>query len=825
MKLANLFHYKAALTLFVVWLFAPQLVSATEYHYLSHAVKADRVDIETSHWPVTIRPLTDNSVEVHYAPEDNSQLPSFALADVITANPSVKIETIFKVTESENALSIELGYLSVKVTKSPFHMAYYANGKLLTQEESGLFYSDTLRGFRFALSDEEKLLGGGQRVLGMNRRGHRMPLYNRAHYGYGKQSNQMYYSLPGVISTHGYSILFDNSAKGTLDIGSHEENILQFSAVAGRTAYIVVAGETMQEITQNMTDVTGKQPLPPRWALGNFASRFGYRTEAQTRSVVEGFRKANIPLDAIVLDLYWFGPDIKGHMGNLEWDRNAFPTPERMIEDLAKEGVKTVMITEPFVLTTSQKWQEAVDNNALALNAAGKPKTYQFYFGETGLIDVFSDSGKQWFNQAYQRLAEQGVHGWWGDLGEPEVHPEDTFHKFNGQLVGADEIHNVYGHIWAKNVYEASRKLQPESRPFIMMRSGFLGTQRYGIIPWTGDVARSWEGLSSQVELALQMGAFGLAYTHSDLGGFAGGEAFDQALYLRWLQYGVFQPVFRPHAQENIAPEPIFHDSETIRIARDYINLRYQLLPYNYSLAYENSLTGKPLMRSMSAAFPDNTLTWFDETQQYMWGDAFLVRPIVDEQAKTIEVTLPKGQWYQRGKSIPIAGNQTLRVTPDLDTLPVYIKGGEFIPMSPVIQSTDEYKGDQLVLHYYLAQGQHSRIYRQYEDGGNDVQSIATGQYQVLTYKAEETTKGIDLLLSQSGEFQGAPSQRQYTLVLHGIAQPPKGVKANGELIQEQCDELEYDIKMAYCHNAGEQQFRMKVSLESEMKIEVNFKQ
>ena len=194
-------------------------------------------------------------------------------------------------------------------------------------------------------------------------------------------------------------------------------------------------------------------------------------------------------------------------------------------------------------------------------------------------------------------------------------------HNLNGITATGDEVHNAYGHKWAEQVYQHQQHLAPNKRPFIMMRSGFVGSQRYGMIPWTGDVSRSWDGLKPQVELSLQMGLFGLGYTHSDLGGFAGGEVFDPQMYIRWLQYGIFQPVFRPHAQDNIAPEPVFHKGKTKDILRTYVELRYAMLPYNYSLAFENSLTGMPLMRPMF--FEDEAdLSLIDEKDQYFWGDA-----------------------------------------------------------------------------------------------------------------------------------------------------------------------------------------------------------
>ena len=282
-------------------------------------------------------------------------------------------------------------------------------------------------------------------------------------------------------------------------------------------------------------------------------------------------------------------------------------------------------------------------------NDQGTPYTFDFYFGNTGLVDVFSEAGQDWFWQYYEKLAAQGVAGWWGDLGEPEVHPDDIQHAWSeaglgNQTVSGTEVHNGYGHQWAKTVYNNLTELQSDTRPFVLMRSGFLGSQRYGMVPWTGDVSRSWGGLKPQVELALQMSVFGLAYTHSDLGGFAGGDTFDAELYTRWLQFGTFSPVFRPHAQDNIAPEPVFHDDPVKSIAREFIQLRYDMLPYNYSLAFENALFGTPLMRPLAMVFNENK--WFESAKSYMWGDALLVSPVTQPNQQTWAVELPPGIWF-----------------------------------------------------------------------------------------------------------------------------------------------------------------------------------
>ncbi len=745
----------------------------------------DHLTLVTDQGEVTITQINAGTLAVDYVPTNVKQLPGFAL------DPSrSSADTPPALSESREGLWFGTDSLRVHIQQTPLSLAFYRGKELLVQEEAGLFVQDALRGFRFNLDDDEKLLGGGQRVLGMDRRGQRMPLYNKAHYGYETESNQMYFSLPAVVSDKKYALVFDNSASGHLDIGATEADVLQFEAVGGRTAYIVSAGSTYPELLNYYTHATGRQPLPPRWALGNFASRFGYRTQQEVKDTIAQFKASDFPVDALVLDLYWFGKDIKGHMGNLAWDKNAFPEPQKMIKELADQGVKTILITEPFVLTSAKRWDEAVAADVLATNAAGKPKTFNFYFGNTGLIDVFHKPAQAWFWSIYQELMLQGVAGWWGDLGEPEVHPDDSIHRLGPLNAGANEVHNAYGHQWARMVYENQRRRFPDTRPMIMMRAGFAGSQRYGMIPWTGDVSRTWGGLKPQVELSLQMSMLGLAYTHSDLGGFAGGEVFDPEMYVRWLQYGVFQPVYRPHAQEHIAPEPVFHSEDVQNLLRPFVKLRYQMLPYNYSLAFENSLTGMPLMRPLF--FEDESKpALIDNSHSYLWGDAFLVTPVTDAGVESVSVELPKGVWYDYFTGERFKGGKNIEQKTELKHLPVLVRAGSFVPMADTIgEHTGTYNPAQLTLHYYHDNATKGGRGVMYEDDGLSPDSIASSNFQTLSFNATNQRSRLQLDLTREGHYTGAPETRELTLVIHHLRKKPRAMSLDGQPI-----EFHYDDK------------------------------
>lgn len=743
--------------------------SALEQTVQSISRSGDSLMLSTDKGAVRIRFLNTEAVEVFYQPTGMAQLDSFALIDSRGSVNAV-------LRDRREGIEFGTADMKVHIDKAPLRIRFEKNGKTLLAENGGLQLAGTSRGFDFALQPQEKLMGTGQRVLGMDRRGHKLPLYNKASYGYTTKAEQMYYSLPAVVSSNKYLLLFDNTASGEVDLGKTDKDMLRFSAVDGRTAYVVVAGDTYPEILENYTAVTGRQPLPPRWALGNFASRFGYRNDAEVRATAAKFKQSGFPVDALILDLYWFGPDIKGHMGNLAWDKKAFPDPEGLIADLKKDGINTILVTEPFILTSSKRWDEAVAAGAITPGPDGKPKTFDFYFGNTGLVDVFEPKAQDWFWGIYRGLKKQGVAGWWGDLGEPEVHPGDAQHRIGS----GDAVHNAYGHQWAKMVYENARKDTPDERPFIMMRSGFAGSQRYGMMPWTGDVSREWGGLKPQVELALQMSLLGLAYTHSDLGGFAGGEKFDPELYIRWLQYGVFQPVYRPHAQDHIPSEPVFHEAAVQDILRPFVNLRYRLLPYNYTLAYQNSLSGMPLMRPLFFSAEGNPKL-IDNAQTYFWGDAFLVTPVTEPGATAVNVSLPKGIWFDYWTDAKHVGGQSIDAPVSLNTIPVYVKAGAFIPMAAAnMGNTAQYDSANLQLHYYADSSVKSATGVMYDDDGKDPEALAAGRFERLDFSASQSRRKLDITLARQGDYPGRPAARNVELVVHNWPGAPAEIRVAG---------------------------------------------
>jgi alpha-glucosidase (family GH31 glycosyl hydrolase) len=737
--------------------------------YVSITQKNSIVEIKTNDGVYQIKPYSTKIFETSFIPNGEVYDPnSYA---VVLEPENVE----YSVVEKEDFIKLTTSGISVEIRKNPFQILYSYKGEPLISEGKGYVKTEEFEILDFNLTADEILFGGGARALGMNRRGNRLQLYNRAHYGYEETSELLNYTLPIVFSSNKYLLHFDNAPIGFLDLDSKKDNSLKYETISGRKTYQVVAGDSWEDLIDQYTSLTGKQPMIPRWALGNFSSRFGYHSQKEVEETIQKFKEDSIPVDAVILDLYWFGKEMKETMGNLEFERDSFPEPKKMISKLAKQGVKTILVTEPFILTTSKKWDEAVAQEVLATDKAGNPFTFDFYFGNTGLVDVFKPEAQTWFWNIYKDLAKMGVAGWWGDLGEPEVHPSELQHVTGT----ADEMHNVYGHSWAKLIFEGYQKDFPGQRPFILMRAGAAGSQRYGLIPWSGDVSRSWGGLKSQPEIALQMGMQGLAYMHSDLGGFAG-DLQDDQLYVRWLQYGVFQPVYRPHAQEAVASEPVFKEPKTKALAKKAIELRYKLLPYNYTLAFENNQTGAPLMKPLFFEEPEN-MELYEVADTYLWGKDFLVSPVMQDSINKKEVYFPgNGNWFDFYSGKKHEGGTRDSISVSQDHIPTYVRGGAFIPMAKPMQTTANYSADILEVHYYFDQEIEESSSYLYHDDGKTPHSFENGQYEIIKFESNLSGDSLNLRIEKEDWENSTTAVRIVEIRVENLKKPLGFVWVNG---------------------------------------------
>ena len=772
--------------------------------YLSHQLTGNFLVVKTNLGTSSIRFLNDEIAEVSFSDQESPFVDSSHAVILKADNHAVSL------ISEDNRIVFKRKSLEIHISKNPYRLCFIKDGDTILQEKNGFFRNDSTSGFRFALSKEEKIYGTGFRTIPTNRRGYRVDLYNKAQYGYSLDSPNLNFSVPLVVSSGGYAILFDNPQKGFLDIGKTQTDILEFGSMGGKMAYYVMASKNPPSLMLNYGLLTGFQPMPPRWALGNLQSRFGYKTQKEAEEIVAKMIAAGYPLDAIIIDLYWFGQGIKDsfYMGDLAWHKQNWPDPAGMISKFKTKGVKTILITEPYILEESSNFESLSKAGLLAKDSTGQ--TYilkDFWFGKGGLLDIFNPKTRDWFWEKYNDQIKIGAAGWWGDLGEPETAHPDMFYAAGS----GDEVHNIYAHYWNKMLSDGYAQRYPNERLFHLNRAGFAGSQRFSVFPWSGDVSRSWQGLQAQPRAVLGMTLSGFSYMHSDLGGFAGGEK-DEELYLRWLQYGTFNPVFRVHGDDKAPVEPIFYSENAQMILKKFINLRYRMLPYNYTLAWLNSSKGEPITRPLFFEEPNNPeIAGIDDT--YLWGPNLLVAPILEKGQKSRKIYLPKGNWYDFFTDEKFEGNRWIEKPVTLENIPVFARGGSFIPMIEPIQNTEKYSSENLILHYYFDETVKQSGFTMYEDDGKTKDAYEKGLFELLGFKVNSLD---DLLIfsfirEKHTAYSGMPKTRTIELVIHNIKSLPGRVLVDEKEVKiSQGNTHQKLSKLASSYNSESKILRIK---------------
>ena len=737
---------------------------------------------EKAKW--TITPFTSNILKVVAEPNDYKRNEN--ISDAVMMKPG---ETTVKISSINGADYVVLW--------DKMRMEAKGDTLIFGQRQAvliGLNDTANYKGFRFLLQGNERIFGGGERALPLNRRGYGFDLYNSPAYGYGMGAENLNYSVPFITSSHLYGLFFDNVSRGYLDIGKQQPNVLDFGAVSGQLVFYIIMGNNYEEILTSYHTLTGKQPLPPRWALGNFLSRFGYTSETEIKTIMQKMNEYSIPYDAVIIDLFWFGDSIKGSMGNFDWvNKKAWPDPTRMIHDFKKGGTQTILVTEPFIVNTAKTFEAS--KRFHAVDSLGKPYLINdFYFGSAGLIDIFRNDSRNWFWSKHKQQMLRGVSGWWGDLGEPEKHPSDLYHNLKDlghkRLFSADEVHNAYGHYWTKMLYEKFGKEFPDMRLFSLNRSGFAGTQRYSIFPWSGDVSRSWSGLQAQLAVMLGMSMSGVPYIHADAGGFAGGQK-DPELYVRWLQFAQYTPIFRPHGTElsridttisNFPSEPALIAQPYRTFAKSAVEERYGLLPYTYTLAYEQAQYGKPLVSPLYYYYPDDTTAQNIE-DQYMWGEHMLIAPVLHKGATSRRIYLPEGEWYESKSFTLHKGRQWKTDTVWMSSIPVYLKAGSFIPYNgKPLMNTKAYSTAELMVTYLPSEDESE--YTLFDDDGNSKSSIQKKAYELITFTSSGWGDSCTFTISSNnGKFAGKPLSRRFNLAIPSLEELPEKVTINGDQV------------------------------------------
>ncbi|HEY9593238.1 MAG TPA: glycoside hydrolase family 31 protein, partial [Spirochaetia bacterium] len=511
---------------------------------------------------------------------------------------------------------------------------------------------------------------------------------------YNPGTDPIYITMPVylVAGDAGCHLVFhDTSFDGSITLGS--DAVVRFDGGPCRT--YLIAG-TPESIVTRFTELTGRPPMPPRWAFGYQHSRWAWNTLAEARRVVEGFRERKLPLGVLHLDI----DHMRGYR-TLTIDERTFPRLKDFSDDLHAHGTRLVAIVDPGVKTDPRfrLYAEGRKEGVFCALPDDRELHGVVWPGRSAFTDYTSPDAREWWGRQYGGDLSRGIDGFWHDMNEPSCFtawgspsfPLCVRHDLEGRGGDHREAHNVYGMLMNRAGYEGLRKLRPDARPFIVTRSGWVGMQRWSW-SWTGDTDTTWGALAVTPASVMGLGLCGMPYTGPDIGGFA--DTPSAELYARWFELASFLPFFRTHRSIHLPDrEPWCFGDEVLSAARAAMEARVRLLPYWYTLAWEASRTGLPLVRPIAWAEPGRRdLRAVDD--EMLVGRDLLVAPVLSEGATERPVVFPKGTWYRIGTDEVFSGKAT--VPAPLTAIPVFARAGAIVP-------TEDEAG--LVLHAYAGAG------------------------------------------------------------------------------------------------------------------------
>jgi alpha-glucosidase len=535
---------------------------------------------------------------------------------------------------------------------------------------------------RSRIRDEEHIFGLGERAAPLNLRPGTYRLWNTDPGGsYGPGDDPLYLNAPVYMSLHDLGsalVFYENTNDGKVDI----QDQMEVNFESGALRYYVVIGSPTA-LLNRFTQLTGRPPLPPRWALGYHQCRWGYKSEHDIRNVIAGFQKHDLTVSAIHLDIdYMDGYRI------FTVDQERFPDLAGLASDLADMGVRIVTIIDPGVKVDVDYplYIGGMENGVFCTTVDKTPLHGLVWPGWCVFPDFTRPATRDWWGAQYETLLAQGVAGFWHDMNEPTAFsawgdttlPLNTTHDLEGEKGDHQQTHNVYANLMNRAGYEALRKLEPKKRPWILSRSGWVGMQRHAW-NWTGDTETTWGALKMTLATVLNLSLSGVLYSGPDIGGFT--EHPSAELYTRWFQLAAFLPFFRTHSSIS-APnrEPWVYGEPTLSIVREYLRLRYRLIPYLYTLAHDASETGIPLLRPLFWHDPAEPKLWGVD-DAFMLGDALLVAPVLQEAAITRPIIVPPGLWYDYWTDEEIQGFSVLEVDAPLSRVPILVSAGIVLPL------------------------------------------------------------------------------------------------------------------------------------------------
>lgn len=749
------------------------------YKNTSHGLEAF-----TNQGSFKVTVYTDNIIKVHVTKDEEYDESSYA---VIKKPEAVD----FLIKDSDNQIEISTSQVTLIITKSNVSFSFLTSEGHIINEDDKAFGTSWL-GEQVScykkLQDGERFIGLGEKTGPLDRRGNGYQNWNTDHFGYPVDSDPLYCSTPFYIGVHNklsYGIFFDNSHKSHFNFGASNNRFSSFSADQGDMCYYFIHHDKVEDIISSYAQLTGTMELPPMWSLGYQQCRYSYYPDKKVLNIAQTFRDKDIPADVIVLDIHYME-----RYKIFTWDKKGFPNPKAMIEELKKQGFHVVVICDPGIKIENgyDAYDDGMKKDVFVKYPDGENYEGEVWPGWCHFPDFTKPSTREWWGEQLKAYTNLGIEGFWNDMNEiatwGQTLPELMEFDFDGDSGSTRKARNVYGMQMARSTYEGAKKNIKNKRVFNLTRAGFSGVQRYGAI-WTGDNLADDEHMLLGVRLVNSLGLTGVPFAGYDIGGFAGNA--DENLFARWISIGAFSPFFRGHSMINSRDsEPWAYGEEVEEISRNYIKLRYKLMPYIYTHFHKASESGVPVSRSLAVDYTHDSKIYEEDYQnQYLFGTDILVAP-APSSATISKTYFPEGKWYDFYTDNVYQGKQEAALDCPVEKLPVFVKESAIIPMQESVSSLSDNTNCQLQIHIY--HGIEANTVEYYEDDGKTFEHL-DGHF----YKREITYAPFDnklVLNAKEGEYNSLYTSLK--IYFHGfgdqlaeqVSVQGKDVKVKSELFR-----------------------------------------
>jgi len=694
--------------------------------------------------------------------------------DFSYAVEAVPQENMFECLDCNTFIELKTDNFITVINKKPFAVTFKTSaGEIINSDEPGLYNSqveNNVTAYK-TMQKGERFIGLGEKCGGLDKASEAYTNTNTDSFAYGIDTDPLYTTFPFYIGLHNglcYGIFLDNTYQSDFNFGASNNRFSSFGARGGNLDYYFIHQPTVSQIIESYTFLTGRMPLPPLWSLGYHQNRYSYYPDTEVLRIAETLREKNIPCDSITLDIHYMD-----EYKLFTWDKTRFPNPSDLLKTLKNKGFRTTVIVDPGIKTDEDN--DEIFPDIFVKYIDGSEYEGQVWPGWCKFPDFTNPEARKWWADKLVTLLDKGVAGIWNDMNEistwGQKMPDNILFHYDGKITSHLKARNIYGLQMVRASYEGFVK-SGNSRPFMLSRAGFSGIQRYSAV-WTGDNTADDAHLLMGVRMLMSMGITGIAFSGMDIGGFLGEPSPN--LYARWMQTGAFTPYMRNHKQINTkSSEPWTYGEEVMEISRNYINLRYRLLPYIYSTFRKASLTGIPVVQTLAIehTFDDNIYNKLFENQYY-FGDAFLVTPF-DSIQKYGEIYFPEGDRYNLYDDTIMKG-QTTHIEPlSIHRLPVYVNESSIIPMQDLVQHTGQNPGNRLFIHIYKGIKQNTFDY--YEDDGESF-DYKSGIYYKRTIRYNPHENKI-IIGRPEGKFRSKFTRLKF--ILHRF-ESINSVKVNGE--------------------------------------------